>query len=299
MAVFAVWSFLGSFSSMTANYGQSVLINSFFGVSVNAAQAISNQVSGQLGAFASTMLRALNPLIAKSAGAGDFVMMRNAYTLGSKISFFLLMLFHIPAIIEMPYLLKLWLKTPPDLAVDFCRLLLLRDLAGQLFVVLTSSISAVGNIRRFQIYSSTITLLPLAISATFFYYDYPPQTIYWVYLAYTFVMSALTLHFAKVHCQLSVPDFINNVVFRCMLTFSIIILSSYLAASLFQDELPRLAATFGTSIVVFILAVWFVGFALEERRQISASFKDALNANKSKMYFFERFLYKAKIDSGK
>jgi len=38
---------------------------------VNAAQGVTNQISGQLGVFATTLLKALNPMIDKSEGAGD------------------------------------------------------------------------------------------------------------------------------------------------------------------------------------------------------------------------------------
>ncbi|MEI6067814.1 MAG: hypothetical protein WCP96_10765 [Methylococcaceae bacterium] len=68
---FAGWSFMGTASSMIANYGQGILMNVFFGTVVNAAQGVTNQISGQLGVFATTLLKALNPMIDKSEGAGD------------------------------------------------------------------------------------------------------------------------------------------------------------------------------------------------------------------------------------
>lgn len=90
MTSFASWSLLGCSSSMIGTYGNGIVLNVFFGSTINAAQGIANQISGQLGAFASTMLKALNPLIAKSEGSGNRDFMLNAAMVGSKISFFYL-----------------------------------------------------------------------------------------------------------------------------------------------------------------------------------------------------------------
>jgi Na+-driven multidrug efflux pump len=122
MTSFAGWSFLGSVSSLMANYGQGVILNMFFGPSVNAAQAISGQVSGQLGAFALNMLKALNPFITKSAGAGNYEIMIAASIIGCKVSFFLLMLFYVPIWIEMPLIFDFGYKMFPRMqlySVDF------------------------------------------------------------------------------------------------------------------------------------------------------------------------------------
>ena len=75
----------------------------------------------------------------------------------------LLMLFYIPVIIEMPYIFSLWLKDVPEYAVIFCRLLLIRNLIEQLFLTLSASIAAVGNIKKFQTYTSLLNFSPLIV----------------------------------------------------------------------------------------------------------------------------------------
>lgn len=93
MTGFSGWNFMNSSITMITNYGQGVVINIFYGTIVNSAQGITNQISGQLGAFARSMLKALNPIIVKNEGAGNRSQMLYASVLGSKISFFLLMFF--------------------------------------------------------------------------------------------------------------------------------------------------------------------------------------------------------------
>jgi O-antigen/teichoic acid export membrane protein len=95
MSGFAGWSFLGAASSMIAGYGQAIVLNIFLGTKINAAQGIAGQISGQLGVFALTLTKVLNPLIDKSEGSGNRSQMIRGTLTGSKISFFLLQFLYI------------------------------------------------------------------------------------------------------------------------------------------------------------------------------------------------------------
>ena len=267
MTRFAGWSFLGSSSSMIANYGQSIIINIFFGTAVNAAQGVSNQVSGQLGAFAGTMMKALNPLIAKSEGAGNRTLMIEAVMTGSKISFFLLTFFFIPILIEMPYIFDLWLKNVPEFAVIFCELLLIRNLIEQLFVTLASSISAQGNIKKYEIISSVLCFFPIIISYIFFYLGYPAYFIYIIFIIYSILASGVILFFTWHNYKFPVYIFLKNVVFRSVITFLIIFFASYCPALFIEQGLLRLFLVLAISSLIFPVAIWFIGFNANERDQ--------------------------------
>ena len=87
MYTHAFWSLFGSTSSIISMQGITLILNNFFGVIVNAAQGISNQISGQLMAFSNAMLKALNPVIVKNEGASNRKMMLLASITGNKLSF--------------------------------------------------------------------------------------------------------------------------------------------------------------------------------------------------------------------
>jgi O-antigen/teichoic acid export membrane protein len=265
MTSFAGWSFLGSSTSMLANYGQGIVLNVFFGTVVNAAQGISNQVSGQLGAFAGTMLRALNPLIAKSEGAGNRELMLKASMTGSKVSFFLLMIFYIPMLLEMPYVFKLWLKDVPMYAVIFCQLQLIRNLVEQLFLTLVSSISAVGNIKNYQIVSSVLTCLPLVVTYYLFQAKFPPYSIYFVFIGFALITSGAILYFAKASCGLSVSIYIQDVVLRCCAPFIITLAASAIPFVLLDSGFVRLLLVGSVSCACCFASVFSFGFNKNER----------------------------------
>lgn len=266
---FAAWSFLGASTSMVTNYGQGILMNTFFGPIVNTAQGIANQVSGQLSVFAGTMQKALNPVIGKSEGAGDRSLMLKASMIGSKVSFFLLMLFFIPVLIEMPYIFRMWLKDVPQYAIIFCRLLLIRNLIEQLFTTLGSSISAVGNIRKYQIFRSLLNFVPLIAGFILFKMGYSPSALYVVFIIYALLGAGITVYFAKYNCNLSISFYFKDVILPCVVLFILISAISYTPLIVLNEGLLRLMVVLCVSTMAFLILVWFFGFSKNERKGIS------------------------------
>ena len=268
MSGFAGWTLLGSSSNMISNYGQGIVMNVFFGTAVNAAQGIANQVSGQLSAFASTMMKALNPVIAKSEGSGNRNLMIEAVMMGSKVSFFLLTLFFVPVLIEMPYIFKLWLKNVPEFAIIFCQLLLIRNLIEQLFITLASSIAAHGNIKNYQIFSSILCYFPLIVSYFMFRMNFPVYVIYISFIIYALIASCVILYFTWKNYQFPVYEFFLNVVLRSVGTFVIIFAISLLPHFLMAEGLQRLISVIVLSGVIFPIAIWFIGLKSFDKQRI-------------------------------
>ena len=284
MFSFARWSFLGSSSSMIANYGQGIVVNIFFGTSVNAAQGVSSQVSGQLGAFANVMLRALNPVLAKSEGSGNRNLMLKASMLGSKFSFFLLVLFYVPIMIEMPYVFGVWLKEVPPYTIIFCRLLLIRNLIEQLFLTLDSSIAAVGDIKEYQSIIFFLNFAPILITFLLFSLDFEPQTMYITFIVYSLVKALIILYYSKKLCGLSIPFFVNKIAFPCAIVFVSAYIFGSIPNNLMELGFSRFLIVGVVSVLSFFTLVWFIGLTKEERLMIQKIgkgifFKNNLNNN--------------------
>lgn len=268
MTKFAGWSFLGSSSSIVTNYGQSVVINMFFGTVVNAAQGIATQVNGQLWVFAWNMLKAINPVIHKSEGEGNRKKMLLISMTGSKMSFYLSILLIIPVFIEMPYIFKFWLKEVPDYAIVFCKLLLIRTVIEQLTITMGNSIAAVGKIKSFQINSSILNILPLIVAYVLFKFNFPAHTLYIVFIGYAILNGILTLYYAKKICDLSVLLYLKNVIFPSLLTGVLIVVLSLIPFFLLQEGFLRFILVGAISSISFFVLVWLIGLSLVEKEQI-------------------------------
>jgi O-antigen/teichoic acid export membrane protein len=270
---FAGWSLLGSSSNMIVNYGQGILLNVFFGAVVNSAQGISQQISGQLNVFASTLIKALKPIIDKQEGAGDRNSMLKVALMGSKVSFYLLMFLYIPFLIELPYIFNLWLNNVPKYSIIFCSLLLLRNLIEQLFIPLVAAISAEGNIKGYQKSSSILLLFPLFISYVLFQYNYPPFALYILFVIYSVIASCIILYYAHKNCQLSIKIFFKKVILKCLGIFLVVYFIAYIPLYFLKESLIRLFLVGLLSMLFLSIFVYFFGFSKEEILKIKLIFK--------------------------
>lgn len=74
---FAGWNSIGIFSGFLRNYGTDLLLNFFFGVTVNAARGIANQIQNAVYGFVTNFQSAIAPQISKSYGAGNLDRIKN------------------------------------------------------------------------------------------------------------------------------------------------------------------------------------------------------------------------------
>ena len=128
LSSFAGWNLFGSLAWLLKAQGLNLVLNIFFGPIVNAAYGIASQVNAAVNKFVQNFTTAMNPQIVKSYAAGEQQYMTQLVCRGAKFSYFLLLLFAVPLLIEMPAILSIWLGTVPDHSITFTRLayLLLR-----------------------------------------------------------------------------------------------------------------------------------------------------------------------------
>ena len=88
MTSFAGWNFFGQGAYMMNNQGVNIVINLFFGVTVNAARGIATQVNNAVNQFVANFMMALNPQITKSYASGELDEMHKLVYRGSKFSYF-------------------------------------------------------------------------------------------------------------------------------------------------------------------------------------------------------------------
>jgi Na+-driven multidrug efflux pump len=186
---FSGWNLFGVMSYSFKNQGIVLVLNIFFGVIVNAAYGIANQLSGQLSFFATAMRQAMQPQIVKSEGEGNRNRSVFLSVQASKYSFILYSIVAIPFFVEAPFFLKIWLGRFPDNTILFCRLIILLTFFIQLRVGIISSVHAIGHIKSYQLISTPLELLTLPVGYIYLYWGYPAYSI----LIVSLIIEILTL----------------------------------------------------------------------------------------------------------
>jgi O-antigen/teichoic acid export membrane protein len=256
MRIFAGYEFLVSSTSMLSFYGQTMVLNIFFGTLINAAQAIAAQISGQLGVFSTTLVKALNPLLDKSAGSGNSKLLIQTTYIGTRISFLLLSLLYIPFLIKMPNILSLWLKFVPDMTIIFCRLLLISNLIEQFSIVLNSTLGAKGDIKGYKINSSVIFIIPTTLAFILFHYNFPAYTIYVIFIFSKILILLNTLHFSILKLNISFKYFMINIFFKQTTSFILSLIITYQFSNVFKNEILNIIITFVIGCFSYLLLVW-------------------------------------------
>nr|WP_313382304.1 hypothetical protein [Proteiniphilum saccharofermentans] len=265
MTGFAGWNLLNSATGMISQYGLGVVLNSFFGTILNAAQGIANQISGQLMVFSSNMIKAVTPVIAKSEGAGERHNMLNFSLLASKYSFILLAFFAIPFILETPYILKIWLKNVPEWAVLFVRLQLIRSLVEQLTFMVGRTVEVQGDIRAYSLVRSLFNILPIILTYLFFSFGFPPYYLYIIWIVIGGGLGgAVRVFFAKIKCGLRYTDFVKKVLSPCLLISISMLIIGALPVYWLSDSLLRLLSVGIMTSISFVI-IMYVIMSHEER----------------------------------
>ena len=268
MTSFAGWNFFSSMASMITMQGISIVLNTFWGVLANAAQGVATQLSGQIMAFSNTMLKALNPVIVKNEGAHNREKMLQATMSGSKLSYLIMAFFTIPFFIEMPYILRIWLKNPPEYAILFCRLILIRLSITQLTITFGTAIGSIGNIKYNTIATSCIMLLMLPLSCMLYYWGLPIYTIYIVLIFMVILLLTNNLFFAYKLCSLKPTDYLKNVLLPCIIVSVITISISCLPLFFINASFIRLIFVCILSVITFLLCFYFIGLTSAEKKAL-------------------------------
>lgn len=219
---FAGWNSLGIFSGFLRNYGTDLLLNLFFGVTVNAARGVANQIQNAVYGFVTNFLSAINPQIMKSFGAQDITRCLYLVKQGTKFSFYLLGILSMPFIIMANEILQVWLTVIPDYSAIFIQLsfiYLLLDCLSRLVIV---AINANGEIRNYQIIVSCIKLLVLPITFMYIYFfEGSPISALIVNIFIEFICLWLRLYFAKDILGIKIQSFVSSIICRCWFVLSI------------------------------------------------------------------------------
>lgn len=261
------WNLMGSFSAVATNQGVNMVLNSFFGVVVNAARGISFQVSAAMAQLYSNFQQALNPQIVKSYAAKDFDRMHFLITQGTRLAFFLLFVCALPILFNIDGILKLWLGDVPDYTAMFCILVITNSLINTMSQSLLMGAMATGNIRKYQIIVASINLMnvPLSIIALIIYPDpYLTTYVMIVLSSIAFIARMILVHQM---IDLSISNFIQKAIGPIAISTVISILLMVLLGIMLPAN-ESIGRMFIRLVIMFLLCIGTVavfGMTKQER----------------------------------
>lgn len=212
ISAFSLWNFIGCTAGILKDQGVNVLLNIFVGPILNAARGIAGSVNAAVSGFAGNFMTALNPQITKSYASGDLKYAHFLVERGSRFSFYILLFFAIPILLETDFVLTVWLKQYPDHSLNFVRLVLMLSLIDSLSNTLITLQNATGKIRNYQLVVGSILLLNFPLSYLCLKVGFAPESTYIVAISVAVCCMIARLTFVRKSAMLPMVGFLKNVV---------------------------------------------------------------------------------------
>lgn len=238
--------------------GLIMLINVFFGLVVNAAYAVALQVSNLVSNFALNFKQSMVPQMMASYGAKDYKSMHSIINMGTKISFLLMLMISVPAIAEVDFLLKLWLKTVPEYASYLVILVLIGINISSFTYFFYQGVQATGRLKKQQIWMSSLYLANILIVLFFFKLGTNFDMALYVNMFISIMQCAVNIVYAKKTYQYPVQSFIKSILAPCSILIAIVAVVMIIFVNSFESTIARFFLSILLSESTIMLCGYFI-----------------------------------------
>lgn len=281
MSSFAGWNLLGAAANTGTKQGVNVILNIVFGTTVNAAFGVAGQVNGAIALFGQNFMTAMKPQIVKSYASGNKEYFQQLLQRGSKFTFFLLLYLCIPLIVEMEFVLKIWLKNYPDYSVQFSKLILIYSLIYCFNDIFFLASQASGKIKSFQIITGIFTLLYLPVIYFIIKVSNNPTLSFWVMICGTSLLIPVGMYLTKrVIPFFNIKTYIYKALFPSIMIFFISFFLISIISKYWESNFLNLLLLIFISIIVISTLIFSIGLDSSERKYIMNNIKKLSNSIK-------------------
>lgn len=274
---FIGWNFLGTSSSIVYTQGSNVLLNLFYGVRLNAAMGVATQVQSAISSFVSNFSMAVNPQITKNYASGEIERTKDLMNFGSKIAAFLYLLIAFPVILNLDYIMGVWLVEVPDYTIGFIKIALLCSLFASFISPLNCALFATGKIKNYQILCVCVNALSFAILYLSFKYDLHPNVIYYLVLMQNILKICYLvsyLHrFSLINVRQLALIYLKSIFFCILIPFFMIIKTNFFT----ETNLLTFTMESFVAVVVMVTLIYLIGFTDTERNAIKFMIKNKIH----------------------
>lgn len=274
---FAGWNLCGNIAGTCSRQGIDIVLNLFFGTTINAARAIAAQLTGAIAQFVANFQTAMNPQITKSYVANDFSYLHTLIYNGGKYSFLLLYAISLPIIIEMPYVLKIWINIVPDYAVMFCRIALVDACIQTLSGPLITAMLATGDIKKYQLVVSSIILLILPISYLLLKIGFSPVSVMLTIVVISILSFIARFVMLQHKIQLSMRLYIKSVIYPILVIIGITLIPPMLIHEFVESSIYRVCYVGVVSVFVSGIAIYYIALDKLMRSKVQQWFADKIH----------------------
>ena len=234
---------------------------------------IANQLNSLLSTLSQTLLKSFAPQIVKNMGAGNRERTVALTMINCKLSLVFVVLISVPLLLELPYILKLWLGEIPEHTIVFSQLFVLLAYFNQISYGLMNIIQSQGRIRNYMLSVSGLMFLIIPITACLYLYGCPPYTVLVVSIVIEMITACVRIRFAKTLVGFPQKRYFNEVVFPSLGIFCLLFLVGWLLHYCLNEGFVRLLLVTLLSGGLNVILSYFLICSKKEKEKILSRIK--------------------------
>lgn len=268
MVKYSGLSIIVNLVDVSVNQSIVFFFNIFFGLVANAALGIANQVNSQLTNFLNSFTQSYGPQIIKSYASGDKKYFMNLMFSSSKFSYYLLLLVSVPVLLNIDFILNLWLKNPPENASTFFMVVIWYSLVDAYSAPLWTGVHATGNIKGHQILMASIKILNIPLAYILLKFGSPAWTALLLKVVLNVICSVVRPCYVRKLYGLPLAKYFKEVFGMIYLSTVIMLPLPFYLAHRMENGWSKLCLTSMLFVVIAMPVIYIIGFNAKEKKLI-------------------------------
>lgn len=274
MVSFAGWNGLAQGISILNAHGVTQLLNFFFGVVFNTMRGLALNVENMVKQFIANVLVAINPQITKRYAAGDTGYSGELACKASKYAFLIGFTLALPFFFEAQPLLELWLgkRFIPDGTDCFTQLGLICMVLDIALNPVNTFVQAAGNIKRYYIMYSAVTVLVFPVTWLLFKMGAPASSLYFVLMADYLLLDVCKLLVGGRRYGFPVALFLKETLLRVLPVMILSLAVNHFARRIVPSGAWQVVAVIVCGTLAVCISSWFFALTRGEKDYVLSKF---------------------------
>lgn len=259
------WSLAVNTVDVCTNQGINICFNVFLGVVANASMGVATQVISHLCQFLSSFSQSYNPQIIKSYAAKQYGYFMDLVFSASKISYMILFFVCVPILLNIEFVLEIWLGEYPDMAPNYIKAIIYYYLIDATQAPLWQSVHATGNIKTHQIIMSCIKMITLPLVFFILKTGNTGEIALEAWAFVNLLCAVARIWLLKRLINLNIKDYLHSVVWKIIIVSVLAFPIPYYISITLERGWPAFMAVSSASCIISSIFIFFVGLNKRER----------------------------------
>lgn len=263
MSSFSGWSTLGHLSAVLNQQGTSVLLNIFFNTTVNAARGLAGTVLATIEQFVTGFITASVPQLTKYYGSGEHEKFKQLIFNVSQYTLFLMSIIAIPVLLEIDYVLQLWLVTVPDYTAVFIKITIITYLIKYSNIMIDQGLTAIGRVKELSMITAPVYLLNVPLVYLALKSGFAPWSVYIVSMMSVLAGFVVNLFLLGKYAAFPVAEYFVKIFLRNLLLVAASAILPICIHIAMPDGFVRFLVVCSTSILITVVVIFYGGLNKE------------------------------------